>query len=72
MLELKQTKDMYNTACKEALTAQNKVLKRNLGWRWCDYSVSFGLDFRTKVQAKIILAFHHRQRNLTIGKGQKK
>lgn len=29
MLELKQTKDMYNTACKEALTAQNKATEFN-------------------------------------------
>ena len=29
-LELKQTMDMYSTACKEALTAKQKVLMQNL------------------------------------------
>ncbi|KAK4564710.1 hypothetical protein RGQ29_006687 [Quercus rubra] len=31
-LELKQTMDMYSTACKEALTAKQKVLVAKMNW----------------------------------------
>jgi hypothetical protein len=37
-LELKQTMDMYSTACREALTAKQKVLKRHVYFVYSQHS----------------------------------
>lgn len=48
--ELKQTMEMYSTACKEALTAKQKVL--NLGF----WSLDFDIMLESSITSIILLS----------------